>query len=438
MFFLLLNRPLDEPPRPRRLFAKVDQVEPLDAQESVILFDCVNAEWSEKLDPNSDPLWKIAVGIEDDPTGPNAQIFILSMLNTDVKRFLDDDLREGDWFYVDLGEPHEGAPGDLFYKLFQDPTDRGVITFRKVTPDELDKLRRLAGWEGLIESRQDEIEGALAQLPAPEAVGIYDVGQGAATALLAANCSPFLYFDFGGAAIANWRNFPEPLRHFCFTSDPPVVLSHWDWDHWSSALRDRRAITRRTWVAPLQPGAGSLGAVHARFIATALNAGTRFFWWGNGTQSIQLTANPVVEIFSALGPRTSRNDSGLALRIDTNPIKVLLPADAAMEFVHSGTAKVDYAVMPHHGGRSSLLNLPSPHRKTKSHIVFSCGVGNSYLHPLADTVKAWRKNWKHNVHTGLRGANGLGHVGISLINQASPPCQQPCGGACQLDIKRWI
>jgi hypothetical protein len=65
--------------------------------------------------------------------------------------------------------------------------------------------------------------------------------QGASNAAVAAGVV-WLYFDLGGAVNGNLGTFPPELRRFCFSTHPPVVLSHWDWDHWSSASRGGRDV----------------------------------------------------------------------------------------------------------------------------------------------------------------------------------------------------
>ena len=128
---------------------------------------------------------------------------------------------------------------EQFHNLFQDPTERGVIDVRPAASSESAMLKRLAGWQDVEGAAPTDIEEVISRTEPVDAVAVYDVGQGAATALLSRGV-PTLYFDFGGSALGNWRSFPEPLNQFCMTANPPVVLSHWDWDHWSSALRDHR------------------------------------------------------------------------------------------------------------------------------------------------------------------------------------------------------
>lgn len=297
-------------------------------------------------------------------------------------------------------------------------------------------MKRLAGWHDIEATEPTAIEEILAEIGRVDAVAVYDVGQGAATALLSDGL-PNLYFDLGGSAIGNWRSFPEPLRRFCTTADPPVVLSHWDWDHWSSALRDDQLLNQR-WVLPIQDRAGDLGAVHARFLAMLKARSTAIYWWGYATPPI--TSQPSgVTVSRARGTARSRNESGLALSVARNGRTVLLPADASLSSVWSGASSIDYLMVPHHGGRTALSKIPTPNNRSKDYLVYSYGVANMYQHPLPRTVRTFRRSWTRNAHTALRDSTGLGHVGIDLTGQSQslpqPRCMARC---CQLGICQWI
>lgn len=272
--------PLDVPP-PRPVYARVDQIEPVDDADdapSLALLDCIDAHWldnhTDHANHLSDPgfseadRWISVIAISSDQLGAGAK----------------DDDQVTEWYRLELSNPDGGDVAEQFHNLFQDPTERGVIDVRPVIPSESEMLNELAGWRGIEESPRPDIEEILNGIAPVDAVAIYDVGQGAATALLSHGV-PVLYFDLGGSAIGNWRSFPESLRQFCMTAKPPVVLSHWDWDHWSSALRDLRSL-ERPWILPIQDGSGDLGAVHSRFLAMLRAYGANIHWWHYGTPAI--------------------------------------------------------------------------------------------------------------------------------------------------------
>ena len=296
-------------------------------------------------------------------------------------------------------------------------------------------LSDLAGWHSVRAAPRTEIVAALSCVRPVDSVAIYDVGQGASTALLSQG-APVLYFDLGGSVLGNKRSFPTSLDRFCFTLKPPIVLSHWDWDHWSSGLRDRRALNR-TWILPIQKDAGDLGAVHARFVAMLIAGGANIMWWDYSTKMIPIAGTDAM-LFRALGSPSDRNESGLALSIPASIDHVMLPGDASLASVNQANLGLSYLMVPHHGGRTVLQGLQQ-HKPTRGgHLIYSYGVGNHYLHPLPTTVRSLRTVWKKNVHTPLRDHGGVGHVGIDLTerNIASP--KLPCGYECQLGIRQWI
>jgi hypothetical protein len=430
MFFKYYPGETFETPPPGPVYARVDQIEPLDPDRLVpplVLLDCIDANWFERQ--SVEPIWRLT------DTDADFRISIIAAPGQCLPAAVWQGGRSVEWIFLELADPDAGPEVEQFHNLFSDPTERGVISAREVTEEEAYKLSRIAGWDGIEPSDPDYIAQALHRIGGFDSIAIYDVGQGAATALLQDGV-PVLYFDLGGSAIGNWPSFPVVLQKFCFTANPPVVLSHWDWDHWSSALRDHEALSR-DWILPIQNGAGDLGGVHARFIAMLRANGAKLWWWDYDLQRLDLL-HLDGQVYRARGPASSRNESGLALRIGCPPVQALLPGDASIANVHAFGQPLDYLVVPHHGGQSELADLPRPLRKTRSHLVYSYGVENSYLHPLNRTARTFREVWKRKVSTALRDRNGLGHVGIDLTGQGASISRSPCSGICNLKVTRWI
>lgn len=423
----------------RSVYARIDSLEEGEGDDVLALLDCISSDW---VDEYGEKFGSLATNLERDERDPDSA---LSIIATDFaplkKRGFSEG--EGNWYRLELDIPESSSwQADQYYSLFSEPTERGVISAERVNPSMQSLLDNLAGWGDAVPSAEDDIVKALTRSDDIDSVAVYDVGQGAATALLRDGL-PVLYFDLGGSAIGNWRSFPPALKNFCFTQDPPVVLSHWDWDHWSSAVRDAsNAIDNRVWVLPLQDAAGALGAVHARFLAMLNGRARHLLWWGSSLSQINLQGLHST-IVKATGSKTNRNESGLALVVDRKGgpnERVLLPGDASFVNLPSVVGHQFHQIMvPHHGGKTNLANLPTHLVKTRGHAVYSYGAGNIFLHPRADTVKAHRLRWKKNAHTAIRDERGLGHLGIDLSGRSNRSPNLPCGSMhCQLGIKNWV
>lgn len=438
MFFNTRDNPEERPERrePRSVFARVDRIEETEGEQATVIFDCIDADWIEEQQPDSLP---IAARVGDEGQDIDGALSILA-IEVHGMRIAGQALAESQWYFIELGMAAQGEfDVDQYDALFSDPNPRGVISILPVSEDLKEKLNHLAGWAEAEHSGDNEIKAALAVVQKIDAIGIYDVGQGAATALLS-DGSPRMYFDFGGSAIGNWRSFPLHLRMFCFTYCPPIVLSHWDWDHWSSALRDRQAL-RATWILPLQKRAGSLGPVHARFLAM-LRKNAKILWWDPNVLLQMNVGITRARVIQALGNPLSRNESGLAVVVDPGCGRertALLPGDASYANLRSQAgADYYYTMVPHHGGKIDLSSLPAPATKSTSQAIYSYGVGNIFLHPRAETVKAFRQRYKKNTHCALRNSTGFGHVGLDLTGGRLVSPYLPCCGACQLAVQQWI
>ena len=417
---------------PRGVYARLDTID--GDEQGVALFDCLSTRWVDEVGPDSPALADMS---PEDERFPEADLSILSIDLEVLHRRLPD-IAEGQWcqlIFDDSGGAEDEA--DQFLTLFSDPTARGIAELVRLSGIAEADLDRLAGWGDAEGASQTDLFEALNPPVQTDAAAIYDVGQGAATALLSDGV-PQLYFDLGGSATGNWRSFPDHLDLFCFCAKPTIVLSHWDWDHWSSALRDRRAL-QQTWVLPLQNGGKSLGPVHAGFLALLKQYG-QVLWWDNvpGGLPVLWTA---AWLQRASGARNNRNESGLFLVTGHGLLRyytLLLPGDASFKHLQLAvTCEFDHVMVPHHGGKTDLTALPRPRTK-QGHAIYSYGVGNIFLHPRAETVRAYRKGWKKNAHTALRTASGFGHVGIDLTGQTPRPTRLACGCAAPLLPQHWI
>lgn len=135
------------------------------------------------------------------------------------------------WVRIELSAG--GMAAELFDNLFGAPIPVQVGSIRPTMEDESQLLDELDPLDGISDASVAEIENALASAGAVDEIAVYDVGQGAANGLISGR-EVACYFDFGGGVAGNTKTFPKNLVRFCQCNTPPIILSHWDHDHWSS------------------------------------------------------------------------------------------------------------------------------------------------------------------------------------------------------------
>lgn len=229
-------------------------------------------------------------------------------------------------------------------------------------------------------------------------VAAYDVGQGNCQALIHENGhQPLMYVDLGGGVLFNASTFPTSHRGFCFSTEPLIVLSHWDWDHWSSAYRFPRSLDME-WLAPPIPQK----PIQQTFAADLYTRGRLRIWDDSWPSEIK---GGGVRIERCTG-RTS-NDSGLAVTLysrSSSGRNCLFPGDADYRFIPSvaNSERFSALCMTHHGGRLHSVAYPLPKRGPAA--LLSAGPRNSYRHPLLSALAAHlRAGWPLPVQTGFSG-----------------------------------
>lgn len=396
---------------PRRVYARVDRREPPDGEferDRVLLLDSLDADWFDEMrqriswlgDPNIVDEADRRISVVEVPTGGGPP-----------------DIRspEGAWMVLTFLE--QGAIEVLHYlNLFAAPLTRTVTGWFPAPQEVQDELDQVTGLGDLPDASEAEIRQLL-RGSAADAAAVYDVGHGNCAALLDGDI-PSLYFDFGGGVLGNRKTFPPQLGHFCFSGDPLIVLSHWDYDHWSSAKRDIRAL-RCTWLVPRQNGV--LGPTHATFLGDVHRHGRVVVWSGHPSSIAE--GGLVME--RCTGPRSSRNDSGIALVVEARSGRMLFPGDCGYDHVPSARQTFTSVVVPHHGGRAkSSFVVPSDGRPS-GRLVYSYGRGNSYGHPFPQIEQLHSAAWRDDRRTEHRDSSGLGHVQLywdPSDRDATPRC----------------
>lgn len=415
----------DGPDRPNRLYARLDQ-----SEGKWVAFDAIAAEDFDKL-PDSIPGLKAWAN-----HSAKARIFVLWVeleLPPDLSDAIDD---LPHWLEIDLDWRESNAT--LYFNLFRPGLRVGVSNIRFAPLQRAAQLSNAFSLNGL-ERTKVELEAALGSMtPTVQWVGVYDVGQGNANATCDANETPTLYFDLGGGVTQHQNTFPSGMTDFCYALAPPVVLSHWDWDHWSSGARFTGAQALN-WIVPLQ----TLGAVHATFAAGLNNAG-RLFVWPNSLPSLRSGQSTIQK---CTGQGTGRNHSGLALEVEgpTGEAPILLTGDARFSAIPNVPAnKFTSLVVPHHGADMRTRAVPMGHHLPGARTAYSFGAGNSYGHPRPITAQDLNvHNWPQSgqgavvpIDINTATGNRPGHIGLSWSNHPNLPGHSCAGQSCSVGLQQ--
>jgi len=466
--FLILGGEKWKPPQ--RVYAVLDQAEPTERGSVVLLFGAMDAS---ALDARGDEIPRLSDARNFIEIYRRLPLFLLEaefsrdavlrLSDGTPRSLLEDDQAgssdvpdaalaealarlEGMWLTFRLEEAANCARGSLYGNLFVDPEPIPIAEVSPPTGPALQLLAHTDPLAGEPDATSDDIENVLSAQGTPEAIAVYDVGQGNSNGLLH-DGRVVIYFDFGGGAGRNTKTFPSVLKKFCFcaTSSPPIVLSHWDHDHWSSEGRDTTSHYA-TWIAPRQTIHGGKRAPHHNALITSIKKYGKLLIWPNTVSTLSVGK---LRIHKCTG--TVKNDSGLAMEIfppDTaSGDSVLLPADAGYDDLPTGASiTFDAIVCPHHGGKSNSPTVPSRPALTYARLAYSYGPKNSYGHPLKPTFTAHdTANWAdarvrgssvpiYVLNTEDRATCGLGHIGFDWGAVAFPV--PPCKGTCELEIQQ--
>ncbi len=420
-----------KPELPLRVFAHLDQSERLEGDEETyrLYFDCVDARWITNESQTSDssfaenvPIFILQVEFQADDTNHPFH---------DLLPFIRFHRRNAPWLSLAISKGATDESPRLYWNLFSEVSESvHVVREEDVAGDSLLRLRHysLAGDRAATD---DELVDTLIWVREINMAAVYDVGQGSCGALLDRKGSVLTYLDFGGGVQGHARTFPGSLSQFCFYNNPPIILSHWDWDHWSSALRDKRALSA-TWIVPRQ----RIGLVHWTFVQSLKAAGGNILIWPSQLSAIETSE---FEIRKCTGKGT--NHSGLAVVVNDceSGEQILFPGDARYSAIPGVLGSVFSAiVVPHHGGWMSSKRVPSCSGSPGNRLVYSFGPGNTYNHALPATEANHRSaGWAPALERRTSGLRpNLGHVGLPL--SGVPPIHSlPCragAGACDLQI----
>ena len=334
------------------------------------------------------------------------------------------------WVGFDLGESGEHRV-DVFRDLFDPEPEGGAWISNAPRPvsenlsDQLSTVFDMDCWP--LDGSASELDGLIRSFPPIEQLIAFDVGQGSATCLalgcscllccsalqlvgeaadlcddpssicewlyccsqVACTCGlPLCYFDLGCGVYRNARTRPKNLQ-FCNCYKPPIILSHWDADHWAGAYQDRRFLQSR-WVAPRQ----CIGPSHTKFANKILRSGGSLLIVQGGTVPDPWSGRREdVTLLRADG--NSRNDSGLIVKVHNRyeDKDWLLTGDADYKYIPNPPSKAAAITVPHHGASKCGGSLPVPSSQCASRLLYSFGPKNKHgrngvSHPRSAAVAA--------------------------------------------------
>ena len=448
--------PPDDRPHaiPRRVYARLEAHEGNvpersaldrdDATDAEFAFDAVCADW---FDARTDSVLGLGERLDDYWTGifaggqsntredPNASVPIVHIeLSLRPSHQWVPRLRALDDQWVEL---HLGSPRAPYVDVFRDPFDpEPQITGIAEAPERSSRAPQLSKAFGMgcwPDASPRDLITLFGYIPTIEQLISFDVGQGSANCWAAAcecglhstaldcicqcpgqcrdhscpcGCAsccgylqcpcgfPICYFDLGCGTYRNARTRPQDIQ-FCNCSNAPVILSHWDADHWAGAYWDRRFLESR-WIAPRQ----RIGPSHVKFASEILQSGgsilivpdnARCVTWRDRRQSLRLSR--------ATG--NGRNSSGLIMQVRNRRAgkERLLTGDADYKHIPHRPDEVAAMTVPHHGASRCGVPPPRPSSDSASRLLYSFGPGNRHgrkgvSHPRPETVNALsRMGW---------------------------------------------
>ncbi|NDY73027.1 hypothetical protein DO021_16555 [Desulfobacter hydrogenophilus] len=358
-----------------------------------------------------------------------------------------DDIKEGDWYMITLGKGNPALRLRLRKSSSSPYKTKACGKFLGIKKSR--KLSRRFRARGKISVKA--IMNMLAHMQCDE-IGVMDVGAGGCNLVYNDNGVPQFYVDVGLPMFANFNSMPpaNPVTGFvgicnpgpCLANNPPVILTHWHWDHYTMAhfSNNAAALRNRHWVVPNQAFGGFANNVFSGIAPMNRHVMP-------GPLPGVLGGNVHVIQCVALAPAVGFNNTGLAVVVNVDNInnrRALLPGDAAFQCIPGvgAIAGLRWITATHHGSDTNIIaaQIPAAPNAIIGKIAYSYGIRpngvHCYGHPRAAAINAYHaRGW------GPRGAldepataenrpnsgeNPRQRGNILMCNNVIPP---PCGVA---------
>ncbi|MDQ0044669.1 hypothetical protein [Variovorax boronicumulans] len=334
------------------------------------------------------------------------------------------------------------------------PVHKFILTGLRHVGVQLRKLSFLVGLRGRKAEIKATLELAAAGASEARNLVVYDVGQGSAVGLVDAVGHPCLFFDLGWPTSFNAKSRPlDPPNLFvgdacahCTVRKAPVILSHWDFDHWAYAVANdnynfgkkastmtlKPAAVDRIWIVPRPPalkknGKG-LGPTHLRLLSSLKQR----IVWPNALKSVRFGAGVITRTDPAVLPDDRNNQSlvWFVMRRSEPRRAVLLAGDVSYPKARWPLPKPNLhgLVASHHGA-----DVTDPPKRSGAFAKLAISVGdpNVYGHPrllglLEHAAAGWGQGKCTYTRTVWPPASPMKTGAVLLTLDASAPTTFSC------------
>lgn len=340
------------------------------------------------------------------------------------------ELIDSTWHLIELTENKSEYPVELYEETSPEAPLALYSSFinnvESLEPTEAERIAKIFSFKDKDIATAEEIEQVLRAAASGDSLqyNLYNVGQGNCTALCNRRNGVQLYVDLGGGCYRNAHTYRNTLR-ICDTDEPPVILTHFDGDHYWTAHRTINQIASRVWVVPNQP----LSPNQLQFVTRLVNNGHQIYVYPNNVSRLDVGLITIVKCTGR-----TKNDSGLAVFINVrrgeDSFRILNPGDAAYQHIphlNDADLRIGGLVATHHGSAHNIDWNFIPNAEAPYRIIYSFGLGNTYGHVRPDSEKEhFYKGWIYKRSTVDGG------VTFRRLNRA---LQAGCrGGLCDLEI----
>jgi beta-lactamase superfamily II metal-dependent hydrolase len=375
----------------------------------------------------------------------NIKLYQIELISTwkEISEFLDLDefKKESDvWFTLKLNSTsNTGLPVFVYGGLFAEGLKATLINCSalSLTSQTTAQLNAAFSMQYWPKTSVLSLNHLLSQSEA-EMLAVYDVGQGSASALANSDGYPTLFYDIGCGVYRNAKTAPSN-QILCPHISSTIILSHWDTDHWAGANRfvdpqNASSFLSKKWIAPCDL---TVGPRHIVFAYSIISSGGQLNivtggWRQHGPIRMQNNS----ELMLLEGSGTSRNDSGIALKVTENSSSDrhwLLTGDVQYNYLPlSSCSRFVAIIVPHHGAKmKNQFSIPSPYNQNYNRLIYSFGSGNCFNHPTSDCVNDHQSvGWQHGrwIQNNPGDIIAGGNVLATACHLNTPPNSNHLGG----------